>query len=62
MSSVFLQEEIPTEIIAESIELAKKQQETQRAEPTSSELALFDDVDVEHSASIPAYEVVPILS
>ncbi|CAL2256867.1 unnamed protein product [Prunus armeniaca] len=35
------EEEIPAEIIAESIELAKKQQEAQIAEPTSSELALF---------------------
>ncbi|CAL8084744.1 unnamed protein product [Prunus armeniaca] len=50
-------EEIPAEIIAESIELAKKQQENQRAEPTSSELALFDDVDAEHSVAIPASEV-----
>ncbi|CAL2229294.1 unnamed protein product [Prunus armeniaca] len=38
---------IPAEIIVESIELAKKQQEAQRAEPTSSKLALFDDVEVE---------------
>ncbi|CAL2255422.1 unnamed protein product [Prunus armeniaca] len=51
------EEEIPTEIIAESIELAKKQQEAQRTEPTSSELALFDDVKVEHFAAIPASEV-----
>ncbi|CAL8087273.1 unnamed protein product [Prunus armeniaca] len=41
----------------ESFELAKKQKEAQRAEPTSSELALFDDVEVEHFAAIPAPEV-----
>ncbi|CAL8152486.1 unnamed protein product [Prunus armeniaca] len=50
------EEEIPTKIIAKSIELAKKQQEAQRTEPTSSELALFDDVEAEHSAAIPASE------
>ncbi|KAI5347454.1 hypothetical protein L3X38_015333 [Prunus dulcis] len=50
-------EEIPTEVIAESIELAKRQQEAQRTEPTSSELTLFDEVEVEHSASVPEPEV-----
>ncbi|CAL2240393.1 unnamed protein product [Prunus armeniaca] len=48
-NSVFLWEEINAEIIAESIELVKKQQEALSTEPTSSKLALFDDVKVEHS-------------
>ncbi|KAI5347520.1 hypothetical protein L3X38_015399 [Prunus dulcis] len=48
-----MQEEIPAEVIAESIELAKKQQEAQRTEPTSSELALFNEVEAEHSAVVP---------
>ncbi|CAL2256895.1 unnamed protein product [Prunus armeniaca] len=54
MSSILLQEEIPAEVIAESIELAKKQQEAQTAKPTSSKLVLFDDVETEHSVAIPA--------
>ncbi|CAL9006237.1 unnamed protein product, partial [Prunus brigantina] len=48
----FGEEEIPAEVIAESIALAKQQQEAQRAEPTSSELALFDDVEAEHSTAV----------
>ncbi|KAI5316280.1 hypothetical protein L3X38_045456 [Prunus dulcis] len=50
-------EEIPTEVIAKSIELAKRQQEAQRTEPTSLELALFDKVEAEHSAAVPEPEV-----
>ncbi|KAI5338501.1 hypothetical protein L3X38_017772 [Prunus dulcis] len=46
------EEEIPTEVIAESIELAKKQQEAKAGEPTSSELALFDDVEAENSSTV----------
>ncbi|CAL8167611.1 unnamed protein product [Prunus armeniaca] len=51
------EEEIPTEVIAESIALAKQHEEAQRAEPTSSELALFDDVEAEHSVTAPKLEV-----
>ncbi|CAL8169612.1 unnamed protein product [Prunus armeniaca] len=40
-------------VIAKSIALVKKQQETQRAELTSSELALFEDAEVEHSTAVP---------
>ncbi|KAI5320954.1 hypothetical protein L3X38_040662 [Prunus dulcis] len=50
-------EEIPAKVIAESIELAKRQQEAQRTEPTSSELPLFDEVDTEHSAAVPEPEI-----
>ncbi|KAI5347448.1 hypothetical protein L3X38_015327 [Prunus dulcis] len=46
-------EEMPAEVIVETIELAKKQQEAQRTEPTSSELALFDEVEAEYSTAIP---------
>ncbi|CAL8135256.1 unnamed protein product [Prunus armeniaca] len=49
--------EIPVEIIAVTIALAKQQHEAQRIEPTSLELALFDDVEVEHSAIVPEHEV-----
>ncbi|CAL9007800.1 unnamed protein product [Prunus brigantina] len=49
--------EIPAEVIAESIALAKQEEEAQRAEPTGSELALFDDVEAEHSAAAPELEV-----
>lgn len=49
-------------MIAESIALARNQQEAQRVEPTSSELALFDDVEAEHSVAAPEPEVVSILS
>ncbi|CAL8119074.1 unnamed protein product [Prunus armeniaca] len=45
------EEEIPAEVIAESIALAKQQQEAQKAKPISSKLALFDDVEAEHSAA-----------
>ncbi|CAL8168355.1 unnamed protein product [Prunus armeniaca] len=61
-------EEIPVEVIAESIALAKQHQEAQRTEPTSSELALSDDVEAEHSVAVPEPEgeakhpiVVPVL-
>ncbi|CAL2238794.1 unnamed protein product [Prunus armeniaca] len=47
------EEDIPAEVIAESIALVKKQQETQSAELTSFELALFDDMEAEHSTAIP---------
>ncbi|CAL9024629.1 unnamed protein product [Prunus brigantina] len=47
------EEEIPAEVIAESIALAKQQEEAQSTEPTSSELALFDDMEAEHSAAAP---------
>ncbi|CAL2230259.1 unnamed protein product [Prunus armeniaca] len=57
LSSIFLHEEIYAEVIAKSIELAKKQQEVQRTEPTTSELALFDEVEAEHSAAAPAPKV-----
>ncbi|CAL8153299.1 unnamed protein product [Prunus armeniaca] len=40
-----------------NIELVKKQQEAQRADPTSLELALFDDVEAGHSTAILAFEV-----
>lgn len=40
-------------MIAESIALAKKQQETQGAELTSSELVLFEDAKAEHSTAVP---------
>lgn len=62
LNSVLLQEEILAEVIAESIELAKKQQEAQRTKPTTSELALLDDVEAEYSAAIPKPEVAYILS
>ncbi|CAL9018541.1 unnamed protein product [Prunus brigantina] len=48
------EEEIPAEVIAESIALAQKQQEKTRAELTSSELALFEDPEAEHSTAAPA--------
>ncbi|CAL9018579.1 unnamed protein product [Prunus brigantina] len=47
---------IPTEVIAESIALAQKQQEDTRAGLTSSELALFEDPEAEHSTVVPAAE------
>ncbi|KAI5333552.1 hypothetical protein L3X38_023683 [Prunus dulcis] len=50
-------QEIPAEVIAKNIALAKKHQEAQRAEPTGSELALLDDMEVEHLAIVPEYEV-----
>ncbi|KAI5347416.1 hypothetical protein L3X38_015295 [Prunus dulcis] len=43
--------------IARSIELAKRQQQAQRTEPTSLELALFDEVEAEHSAAVPEPEI-----
>ncbi|KAI5347477.1 hypothetical protein L3X38_015356 [Prunus dulcis] len=52
-------EEIPAKVIAESIELARRQQEAQRIEPTSSELPLFDEVEAEHSAAVPEPEEMP---
>ncbi|CAL2240296.1 unnamed protein product [Prunus armeniaca] len=45
------EEEIPAEVIAESIALAQKQQEDTRAGLTSSELALFEDPKAEHSTA-----------
>ncbi|CAL8082549.1 unnamed protein product [Prunus armeniaca] len=50
------EEEIPAEVIAESIALAQKQQEKTRAELTSSELALFEDLEAEYSTAAPAAE------
>ncbi|CAL2265900.1 unnamed protein product [Prunus armeniaca] len=50
------EEEIPTKVIVESIALAQKQQEIPRAELTSSELALFEDVEAEHSTAVLASE------
>ncbi|CAL9012731.1 unnamed protein product, partial [Prunus brigantina] len=43
------EEEIPAEVIAESIALAQKQQEKTMVELTSSELALLEDPEAEHS-------------
>ncbi|CAL9006453.1 unnamed protein product [Prunus brigantina] len=48
--------EIPAEVIAESIALAQKQQESSGAELTSSELALFEDAKPEHTTAVPASE------
>ncbi|CAL2227577.1 unnamed protein product [Prunus armeniaca] len=56
MISAYLQEEIPAEVIAESIALAQRQQEVPRAELTSLELALFEDAKAEHSTAVPASE------
>ncbi|CAL9000806.1 unnamed protein product [Prunus brigantina] len=50
------EEEIPAEVIAESIALAQKQQEDTRAGLTSSELALFEDPEGEHSTAVPSAE------
>ncbi|XP_020411150.1 uncharacterized protein LOC109946780 [Prunus persica] len=50
------EEEIPAEVIAESIALAQRQQKNPRAELTSSELAFFKDIEAEHSAAVPASE------
>ncbi|CAL2230240.1 unnamed protein product [Prunus armeniaca] len=50
------EEEIPAEVIAESIALAQKQQEDARARLTSSELALFEDPEAEHSSVVLAAE------
>ncbi|CAL9001804.1 unnamed protein product, partial [Prunus brigantina] len=49
-------EEIPAEVIAESIALAQEQQEKTRAELTSSELALFENPEAEQSTAAPATE------
>ncbi|CAL2228275.1 unnamed protein product [Prunus armeniaca] len=49
-------EEIPAEVIAESIALAQKQQETPMAELSSSELALFEDAEAEQSIAVPVSE------
>ncbi|CAL2270666.1 unnamed protein product [Prunus armeniaca] len=49
-------EEILAEVIAESIALAQKQQEDTRAGLTSSELALFEDPEAEHSTAVPTAE------
>ncbi|CAL9021351.1 unnamed protein product, partial [Prunus brigantina] len=51
------EEEIPAEVIAESITLAQKQQEQQEdigAGLTSSELALFEDPEAKQSTAVPA--------
>ncbi|VVA41671.1 PREDICTED: aminotransferase, partial [Prunus dulcis] len=50
------EEEIPAEVIAESIALAQKQQKGPGAELTSSELALFEDAEAEHSTAVPEAE------
>ncbi|CAL9030063.1 unnamed protein product [Prunus brigantina] len=50
------EEEIPAEVIAESIALAQKQREDTRASLTSSELALFEDPEGEHSTAVPSAE------
>ncbi|CAL2277714.1 unnamed protein product [Prunus armeniaca] len=50
------EEEIPAEVIADSIALAQKHHESTRAELTSSELALFEDAEAEHSTAIPTTE------
>ncbi|CAL9019676.1 unnamed protein product [Prunus brigantina] len=47
------EEEIPAEVIAESIALAQKQQEETKAELTSSELALFENPEAEQSTTSP---------
>ncbi|CAL2237909.1 unnamed protein product [Prunus armeniaca] len=49
--------EIPIEVIAESVKLAKKQQDAQGEELTHSKLALFDDVETENYAIVPPSEV-----
>ncbi|BBN69408.1 autoinhibited Ca2+-ATPase 11 [Prunus dulcis] len=49
-------DEIPAEVIAESIALAQKQQKGPSAELTSSELALFEDAEAEHSTAVPEAE------
>ncbi|BBH02619.1 hypothetical protein Prudu_013254 [Prunus dulcis] len=49
-------DEIPAEVIAESIALAQKQQKGPSAELTSSKLALFDDAGAEHSTAAPEAE------
>ncbi|CAL2267318.1 unnamed protein product [Prunus armeniaca] len=54
--SVEEEEEIPAEVIAESIALARKQQEDIGAGLTNSEVALFDDPEAEHSTAAPAAE------
>ena len=43
-------------MIAESIGLAQKQQKIPRVQLTSSELALFEDAEAEHSTAIQAPE------
>ena len=43
-------------MIAESIALAQKQQKGPSAELTSSELALFEDAEAEHSTAVPEAE------
>ena len=43
-------------MIAESIALAQKQQKGPGAELTSSELALFEDAEAEHSTAAPEAE------
>ncbi|CAL8152948.1 unnamed protein product [Prunus armeniaca] len=50
------EEEIPAEVIAESIALARKQQEDIGTGLTNSEVALFDDLKAEHSTAAPAAE------
>ncbi|CAL8995333.1 unnamed protein product [Prunus brigantina] len=54
--SVEEEEEIPAEVIAESIALAQKQREDTRAGLTSSELALFEDPEGEHSTAVLSAE------
>ncbi|CAL2270040.1 unnamed protein product [Prunus armeniaca] len=49
-------EEIPAEVIAESIALARKQQEDIGTGLTNSKVALFYDPEAEHSTAAPAAE------
>ncbi|CAL9001659.1 unnamed protein product [Prunus brigantina] len=56
LREAFEEEEIPAEVIAESIALAQKQQEETKAELTSSELALFENPEAEQSTTSPATE------
>ncbi|VVA37778.1 PREDICTED: LOC109946780, partial [Prunus dulcis] len=49
-------EEIPVDVIAESIALVRRQQENLRAELTSLELAFFEDTEAEHSNAVPTSE------
>ncbi|BBN68985.1 autoinhibited Ca2+-ATPase 11 [Prunus dulcis] len=56
VAAVEEEDEIPAEVIVESIALAQKQQKGPSAELTSSELALFEDAEAEHSTAIPEAE------
>ncbi|BBN68185.1 hypothetical protein Prudu_320S000300 [Prunus dulcis] len=56
MATAEEEDEIPAEVIVESIALAQKQQKGPSAELTSSELALFEDAEAEHSTATPEAE------